>query len=185
MPWAIDISSDGSIPEDNPIMNSPIYSLGHRNPQGLAWNSKNILYASEHGPTAYDEINIIKPGANYGWPLVKGNETTSQVSVQQPLVHSQTSTWAPSGIAFINEGPWQGKLLVANLRGSQLLAISFNEEGTKVEQVDAWLQNEYGRLREVVQARDGAIYLTTSNRDGRGNPDVTDDKIMSFSSIMV
>lgn len=149
--------------------------MGHRNPQGLAWNSRNILYTSEHGQIAHDEINIIQPGANYGWPLVQGDEETSEVKVQKPLIHSGEVTWAPSGIAFVNQGPWQGKLLVATLRGEQLLAISLDEKGTGVKKVESWLRNEYGRLREIIQAKDGSIYITTSNRDGRGNPDISDD----------
>lgn len=169
---------DGSIPKDNPIINSPIYSLGHRNPQGLTWNSKNVLYESEHGQLAHDEINIIQPGANYGWPLVQGNEESTEVTIQKPLIHSGEDTWAPSGIAFINQGPWQGKLLVANLRGQQLLSIFLNETGTVVTNIESWFKNEYGRLREVVFSKDGSIYLTTNNRDGRGNPDITDDKII-------
>jgi len=172
------IELDGSIPEDNPNVNSPVYSLGHRNPQGLAWNSRNILYASEHGQTAHDEINIIQPGANYGWPLVQGNEDSKEVIVQKPLIHSEEETWAPSGIAFVDQGPWQGKLLVATLRGEQLLTISLNGKGTKVNSVDSWLKNRYGRLREIIQGKDGAIYLTTSNRDGRGNPNIGDDRII-------
>lgn len=122
------IELDGKIPKDNPFINSPIYSLGHRNPQGLAWNSKNILYASEHGQSAHDEINIIQPGANYG--------------------------------------------------GQQLLSISLNGKGTSVKDVEPWLKDEYGRLREVIQSKDGSIYLATSNRDANGNPDITDDKII-------
>lgn len=169
---------DGSIPKDNPIINSPIYSLGHRNPQGLTWNSKNVLYESEHGQLAHDEINIIQPGANYGWPLVQGNEESTEVTIQKPLIHSGEDTWAPSGIAFINQGPWQGKLLVANLRGQQLLSIFLNETGTVVTNIESWFKNEYGRFREVVFSKDGSIYLTTNNRDGRGNPDITDDKII-------
>ena len=94
------------------------------------------------------------------------------------MIHSGEETWAPSGIAFVNQGPWQGKLLVANLRGQQLLAISLNGNGTVVKNVESWLKNEYGRLREVIQGKDGSIYLTTSNRDGRGNPDIADDKII-------
>ena len=172
------IELDGRIPKDNPIINSPVYSLGHRNPQGLAWNSKNVLYESEHGQSAHDEINIIKPGANYGWPLVQGNEDSTEVMIQKPLIHSGEDTWAPSGIAFANQGPWQGKLLVATLRGQQLLAITLNGNGTVVKNVESWLKNEYGRLREVIQGKDGSIYLTTSNRDGRGNPDIADDKII-------
>lgn len=174
------IELDGSIPIDNPIMNSPVYSLGHRNPQGLAWNSKNVLYASEHGPIGHDEINIIQPEANYGWPLVQGDEESQEVVIQKPLIHSGEDTWAPSGIAFVTQGPWQGKLLAAALRGQQLLVISLNKEGTVVENVESALKNEYGRLREVIQAKDGSLYLTTSNRDGRGNPDMSDDRILRF-----
>lgn len=177
------IELDGSIPEDNPNVNSPVYSFGHRNPQGLAWNSRNILYASEHGQTAHDEINIIQPGANYGWPLVQGNEDSKEVIVQKPLIHSEEETWAPSGIAFVEQGPWQGKLLVATLRGEQLITISLNGKGTKVTSVDSWLKNRYGRLREIIQGKDGSIYLTTSNRDGRGNPNIGDDRIIRIIPI--
>lgn len=172
------IELDGGIPKDNPIINSPVYSLGHRNPQGLAWNSKNILYESEHGQTGHDEINIIQPGANYGWPLVQGDEDSKEVVIQKPLIHSGEDTWAPSGIAFANQEPWKEKLLVATLRGQQLLVISLNGKGTRVKNIESWLQNEYGRLREVIQGKDGSIYIATSNRDGRGNPDITDDKII-------
>lgn len=173
------INTDGSIPGDNPFNNSPVYSYGHRNPQGLAWNLDNqLLYASEHGQTAHDELNIIWPGANYGWPLVQGDEEAEGIAVQKPLIHSDDNTWAPSGIAFIRSGPWRGKLLVTALRGSQLLLITLNENGTGVDQIASALWNEFGRLRDVVQAEDGSIYLATSNRDGRGNPDRTDDRII-------
>lgn len=169
---------DGRIPRDNPFPNSPVYSIGHRNPQGLAWNSKNVLYESEHGQSAHDEINIIEPGANYGWPLVQGDETSTETIIQKPLLHSGEDTWAPSGIAFANQGPWQGKLLVTNLRGQQLLSITLNENGTIANNVDFWLKNEYGRLRDVIEGKDGSIYILTSNRDGRGTPNIGDDKII-------
>jgi len=172
------IELDGGIPEDNPFINSPIYSFGHRDPQGLTWNSDNILYASEHGETGRDELNRIQPGANYGWPIVQGDKDSKEVTIQRPILQSGEETWAPSGIAFIDQGPWMGKLLIAALRGVQLLAISLKNDGTEVEKVESWLKEEYGRLREVVQARDGSIYLATSNRDGRGYPDRTDDKII-------
>ncbi|SHJ96411.1 Glucose/arabinose dehydrogenase, beta-propeller fold [Clostridium cavendishii DSM 21758] len=172
------IELDGSIPKDNPIINSPIYSLGHRNPQGLAWNFNNILYESEHGQSAHDEINIIKPGLNYGWPMIQGNEESTEIIAQKPLIQSGEETWAPSGIVFIKQGPWKEKLLVANLRGQQLLVMSLNRSGTVVRNVYEWLKNDYGRLREVIEGKDGSIYLSTSNRDGRGNPTVTDDKII-------
>ena len=97
------------------------------------------------------------------------------------MIHSGENTWAPSGIAFVNQGPWQDKLLVATLRGEQLLTLLLNEDGTVVENIESWFKNEYGRLREVVQGKDGSIYIATSNRDGRGNPDITDDKIIRLS----
>lgn len=175
------IELDGSIPKDNPIHNSPVYSLGHRDPQGLAWNSESILYESEHGQFAHDEINIIKPGANYGWPIVQGDEESTKIITQKPLVQSGEDTWAPSGITFVSNGLWQGKLLVANLRGQQLLAITLDNEGTKVTNIDSWLKNEYGRLREVIEGKNGEMYITTSNRDGRGTPVAADDRIIKLS----
>lgn len=175
------VELDGSIPKDNPIINSPIYSLGHRNPQGLAWNSNNILYEAEHGQKAHDEINIIKAGENYGWPIVQGDEVSNNILSQKPLLQSGEETWAPSGITFISRGPWENRLLVANLRGSQLLSVSLNEEGTMVTNVETIMKNEFGRLREVVEAKDGSIYITTNNRDGRGNPNINDDKIIKLT----
>jgi glucose/arabinose dehydrogenase len=103
------------------------------------------------------------------------------VVVQKPLIHSGEETWAPSGIAFVNQGPWRGRLLVAALRGQKLLVMSLNGNGTLVRNVESWLVNEYGRLREVIQAKDGSIYLTTSNRDGRGTLHTGDDKIIRLT----
>ena len=177
------IELDGSIPEDNPFADSPVYSLGLRNPQGFAWNRiNNMLYASDHGSYANDEINIILPGANYGWPLVQGDNESAEINVEKPLIISGEETWAPSGIAFIDQGPWQGDLLVSNLRGRQLLAIPLNKNGTEGKEIISWLKNEYGRLREVIQAKDGTIYLSTSNLDGRGGvPDPADDRIIKLT----
>jgi glucose/arabinose dehydrogenase len=169
---------DGSIPVDNPDPNSPIYSLGHRNPQGLTWNNEGTLFASEHGQIAYDEINIIFPGGNYGWPLVEGYEVSEQVDTIPPLLSSLETTWAPSGMTFVRGGPWDGKLLVANLRGEQVLAIDLDESQTQVENVERWFPNVYGRIRDVVQAPDGSIYIATNNTDGRGTPRSNDDKIL-------
>ena len=172
------IELNGDIPTDNPFPNSPVYSLGHRNPQGLAWNSMGMLYSSEHGQSAHDEINLIIPGGNYGWPLVQGYESSSGVSVEKPLIHSQEDTWAPSGITFSNKGPWKDRLLVSNLHGQQLLVMSLSNNGSEILNVESFLKNEYGRLRDVSQDKDGSIYIATSNRDGRGNPDEYDDKII-------
>lgn len=172
------IERDGTIPSDNPIPSSPVYSLGHRNPQGLAWNSENVMYASEHGSSAHDEINIIVPGGNYGWPLVQGNDISEEFMSHPPLIDSGDETWAPSGIAFLDQGPWQNRLLVATLLGQRLLSLSLNSTGKVITNVESYLSSDYGRLREVIQAKDGSIYLTTSNTDGRGTPNATDDKII-------
>ncbi|SCH01038.1 Quinoprotein glucose dehydrogenase B precursor [uncultured Clostridium sp.] len=176
------IELNGNIPIDNLFPNSPVYSLGHRNPQGLAWSSNNVLYSSEHGQSAHDEINLIIPGGNYGWPLVQGYEDSNVITIQKPSVHSQEETWAPSGIAFANKGDWKDKLLVANLRGQQLLVMSLNDNKTEVINIESFFKNNYGRLREVIQGNDGYIYISTSNRDGRGNPNEFDDKILRLVS---
>ncbi len=177
------IELDGSIPADNPFPGSPVYSLGLRNPQGITWNTNGILYASEHGATAHDEINIIIPGGNYGWPLAQGEEVAQGIDVELPLISSNGTTWAPSGIAYVSQGPWLNKILVANLVSEQLLAIALGPEGNNVQAVDAWLVKQYGRLREVVQAEDGSIFLTTSNRDGRGSYHQGDDKVIRLRPI--
>ena len=109
--------------------------MGHRNAQGLAWNPDNeYLYATEHGQRNYDEINRIVAGENYGWPEVEGDDDDNG-TYQAPLAHSGNDTWAPSGVAFITEGPWAGSLVAANLRGEQLLRVVLSEDGTKVERV--------------------------------------------------
>ncbi|WP_246240724.1 PQQ-dependent sugar dehydrogenase [Anaerocolumna sedimenticola] len=178
------IGTDGSIPPDNPFPGSPVYALGFRNPQGLAWNNNNVLYASEHGETGHDEINIIQPGGNYGWPIVTGDEEIQGYDFIKPVVQSGNGTWAPAGIAFATGGPRIGQLLVSTLRGSVLMAITFDESGTQAVNVERLLQGRYGRLREAYQARDGSIYLTTSNTDGRGLPNPGDDKILRLMPSM-
>jgi glucose/arabinose dehydrogenase len=184
------IELDGRIPIDNPFQDSPVYCLGLRNPQGIAWNINNLMYASDHGAAGHDEINLILPGGNYGWPLEEANmqvnmpsngtanETGNGNPIQKPLADSGADTWAPSGIAFINRGPWQGQLLAAALRGQELLSFTFNETGTEVLNTEIWLKDKFGRLRDVVEGKDGFIYLSTSNMDGRGNPFFGDDKII-------
>ncbi|WMC93072.1 PQQ-dependent sugar dehydrogenase [Kineothrix sp. MB12-C1] len=174
------IGTDGSIPPDNPFNGSPVYALGFRNPQGLAWNDRGILYASDHGETAHDEINIVQPGGNYGWPLVIGDEEMQGYDFIKPVIQSGNNTWAPAGIAFVASGPRTGQLLVSTLRGSALLAITFDELGTQVVNMERLLQGRYGRLREAYHARDDSIYLTTSNLDGRGIPSPGDDKILQL-----
>lgn len=184
------IHPDGSIPADNPFPNSPVYSLGHRNPQGLAWHPvTGQLYSSEHGQSAHDEINRIEPGANYGWPLIQGDETELKPEdtdkagpgpLTKPILHSSNVTWAPSGMTFISQGPWKNHLLTANLRGTQVLHVILTEDGKGVHSSDGLLRGELGRIRTVTEAPDGSIYILTNNRDGRGTPKDDDDKIVRF-----
>lgn len=179
---------DGTIPADNPFPGSPVYSWGHRNPQGLAWDPKTgKLYSSEHGQSAHDEINLIEAGANYGWPLIEGDATVPKpgtaapggVKLRPPLVHSGSDTWAPSGMTFVTKGPWAGSLLVANLRGEQLLKVKLKEgDPEKVEKVEKLYKGEWGRVRSVTEGPDGSLYVLTNNRDGRGNPTQGDDRII-------
>lgn len=170
------LNSDGSVPGDNPFPGSPVYSYGHRNPQGLAWQpGTGQLYATEHGPQAQDEVNLIRPGANYGWPEVRGREGAERGFVL-PVAESGTDTWAPAGAAFYT-GPhfpqWQGHLFFAGLRSATLWHLD-----PAASQPQPLLAGQYGRLRDVVQGPDGFLYLLTSNRDGRGAPGPGDDRLL-------
>jgi glucose/arabinose dehydrogenase len=156
---------DGSVPDDNLFNDSLVYSYGHRNPQGLAWDEGGELYSSEHGPTGYDEINRIEPGANYGWPDIQGDET--EEGMETPLFHSGTDTWAPSGTDFDADQ----RLYVTGLRGSQLIVFD-----VEAEQYEIWLEGE-GRLRDVLIEGDN-VYVVTNNTDGRGNPEADDDRLL-------
>ena len=178
------INSDGTIPDDNPWKDSPIYTIGHRNPQGIDWDESGNLVATEHGPSgergrAHDEINLIIPGANYGWPDVIGDETAD--GLQNPILHTGDDTWAPSGAEFYNGDKipqWSGKYFVATLRGGHLHMIDFDLENNKVISHEKLFQDEFGRLRDVQTGPDGYLYILTSNQDGRGTPSSNDDRIL-------
>lgn len=182
------LNSDGTVPSDNPFAGSYVYSYGHRNPQGLAWQpGTNRLYETEHGPSGAapdccrDEVNFIEPGKNYGWPEITGDQTrTGMVS---PIIHSgNNTTWAPSGATFVTQGPSAGSLLFTGLRGLSLYRLTLDKsDPRKVASFERLLQNEYGRLRDVYQAPDGAIYILTSNRDGRGQPTADDDRVLKLT----
>ncbi len=172
------LNPDGSIPGDNPFSNSPVWSLGHRNPEGLAWQpGTGRLYATEHGPSARDEVNLIEPGKNYGWPVITGDETRE--GMESPVVHSGNSTWAPASATFVTQGPWAGSFLYTGLRGQALFRLVFDSnDPRRVVSSEQLLQGQFGRLRDVVQGPDGQIYITTSNNDGRGSPAPDDDKVL-------
>ena len=183
------INPDGSIPDDNPFEDSPVFTLGHRNPQGIDWHPvDNYMASSEHGPSgepvnppfAHDEINVILPGRNYGWPAVVGDGADERF--ESPLLHSGSETWAPSGIAFYdsdNIPEWENMLLVATLRGSHLRVV---EIGNGAAESVAFFEGAFGRLRDVAVGNDGSLYLLTSNRDGRGIPAPNDDRILKVSA---
>jgi glucose/arabinose dehydrogenase len=168
------ISIDGTIPSDNPFPGSPVWTLGHRNPQGLAWDRNGRLFAAEHGPSGapvgHDELNLILPGKNYGWPAVYG--LAGDAGFEDPVLESGVQTWAPSGIAVLDD-----HLYMALLRGQRLLRVRLDPDGGVTDPTDL-LAGAFGRLREVVVGPDRFLYVTTSNRDGRGSPAGDDDRIL-------
>jgi glucose/arabinose dehydrogenase len=181
------LNADGSIPADNPFANSYVYSYGHRNPQGLAWQSKTQrLYSTEHGPSGFqgccrDELNYIEPGKNYGWPEIRGDETRE--GMVPPIINAGTSeTWAPAGATFVSRGPWAGSLLFTGLRGQTLYRVVLDpNDPRKVDKFERLLYRQFGRLRDIVEGPDGNLYLLTSNRDGRGSPKDDDDRVIRLS----
>ncbi|MHB1294832.1 MAG: PQQ-dependent sugar dehydrogenase [Anaerolineae bacterium] len=181
------LNSDGSVPDDNPFSGSPVYSYGHRNPQGLAWHPETgRLYATEHGPSGEmglccrDELNVIQAGGNYGWPLV--SDIANNPSFIDPILTSGLDgTWAPSGLAYYGGellAEWRGNLFFGSLRGEHLHRVVLGEDGTSVVADEEWFTSEYGRIRAVTVGPDGALYMTTSNRDGRALAASNDDRIL-------
>jgi glucose/arabinose dehydrogenase len=183
---------DGSIPVDNPIPGSPVWSWGHRNPQGLVMAPSGILYSSEHGPSSDDEVNIIVPGGNYGWPTVRGfcDETTelafcADSSVVEPIA-AWTPTLAISGAdyyAHTNIPSWSNALLVTSLKASRLVALKLSEDGRSATEETQHFTNWFGRLRDLCISPSGDIYLAVSNRDGRGTVHPGDDRIVKISAV--
>ncbi|MCD5142387.1 PQQ-dependent sugar dehydrogenase [Mammaliicoccus sciuri] len=162
------INLDGSKPKDNPISNSYVYSYGHRNPQGIVWTPDGQMYASEHGNQANDEINEIKEGQNYGWPVIEGNEEND--NMETPIFTSGSDdTWAPSGIAFKD-----GIIYSAALRGEGIMKFDVEKDGMKK------VATKYGRIRDVYIVNDD-LYFVSNNTDGRGNPSQNDDKMYKVS----
>ncbi len=182
------LNPDGSIPTDNPFPNSPVWSYGHRNPQGLAWHPvTGALFSTEHGPSGlppnccHDEVNVIEPGQNYGWPSVFG--IRGDPRFVDPILESGLDTWAPSGAAFYSGDrlpeSWRGRFFFAALRGQHLGRVTVHSSDLRsVERFEKLFVGEFGRLRDVVQGPDGFLYVTTSNRDGRGIPRSGDDRLL-------
>jgi glucose/arabinose dehydrogenase len=165
------VNDDGSIPPENPFPGSPVYSYGHRNPQGLAWDARCRLWATEHGSSATDELNLIEAGRNYGWPIIRGDEEVS--GLESPVAHSDRDTWAPSGMAS-----YDGSLFFTGLRGQSLYQATIKNGDVTLSR---HLRGRFGRLRDVVIGPDNLLYILTNNRDGRGIPTAEDDQIIRIN----
>ena len=166
------INDDGSIPDDNPFSNSPVYSLGHRNPQGMTWDNNGNLYVAEFGPEKNDEINIILPGKNYGWPEQEcsGNESfENAVLCYDPSIE-------PGGILFYtgDKFDFEFPFIMASMRASNVYQVDFDEGLSSQKSILSGI----GRVRDVVQGPDGFLYVITSNTDGKGFPAANDDKLL-------
>ncbi|MFY1694859.1 MULTISPECIES: PQQ-dependent sugar dehydrogenase [unclassified Solwaraspora] len=163
---------DGTVPADNPTPGSLVYSLGHRHVQGLAWDAQGRLYATEFGQNTWDEVNLIVAGGNYGWPTVEGRANDPRF--RDPLLVWTPAEASPSGAAIAGN-----RLYVAALRGNRLWNVPLDAAGG-VGTPTPELVGAYGRLRTVEYGPDGWLWVTTSNRDGRGTPAATDDRILRF-----
>lgn len=161
------LTPEGEVPGDNPIDGNPMYSFGHRNVQGLAWDDGGQLYASEFGQNTYDEANRIVAGENYGWPEVEGDG--GEPEYVDPISTWATSEASPSGATFLTDGAipqWEGDFFMAGLRGERLWRMEI-EDG-EVTDREALLEGEYGRMRHVTQAPDGSLWVLTSNGQDDG-----------------
>jgi glucose/arabinose dehydrogenase len=177
------IEPDGSIPPDNPFPDNPVYSYGHRNVEGLAWDARGRLYASEFGENTWDEVNRIQAGKNYGWPEVEGRGGEDQGYVD-PITVWSTSEASPSGAEIMVEGAipqWEGDLFVTALRGERIWHLELNERGEVVDR-EKLLDGEIGRVRDVTQAPDGSLWVSNSNHDSYGTPvSEQDDRILRLA----
>jgi glucose/arabinose dehydrogenase len=181
------IADDGTAPRDNPFAGRAgarpeIWSWGHRHGQGIDWQpGTGTLFESEHGPSGFDgpgggdEINAIERGVNYGWPIV--HHRASREGLRSPLLEF-TPAIAPASASFVPAGdsPLSGNLLVGCLRGEAILRVVL--DGARVVRHERLVHEEYGRIRDVAAGPDGAVYFSTSNRDGRGRPADEDDRVM-------
>lgn len=173
------LTRDGSTPGTN-LFGSPIYSYGHRNPQGLDWHpATGDLWASEHGNIGNDEVNVINAGANYGWPRIEADRTMP--GMVTPVRHYSPAI-APSGASFYRGQRFTrfaNNLFIATLRGTHLLRLTIDAASPRrIAAEERLLDGTFGRLRDVVTGPDGLLYIATNNRDGRGSPSATDDRIV-------
>jgi glucose/arabinose dehydrogenase len=177
------IEPDGSVPPDNPFPGNPVYSYGHRNVEGLTWDADGQLYASEFGQDTWDEVNRIEAGENYGWPEVEGKGGEDEGYVD-PITVWPTSEASPSGAEIMVHGAipqWEGDLFVTALRGERLWHLELDDRG-EITGRQKLLDGEVGRVRDVAQAPDGSLWVSTSNRDSYGSPvSEQDDRIFRLA----
>lgn len=188
------LNDDGSVPPDNPFAKEPgarpeIWSYGHRNAQGLAWQpGTGLMFQTEHGPSSFegkgsggDEVNIVEAGQNLGWPVIHHNE--KREGMISPLLEYSPAC-APASAMFYN-GPhfpaWRGNFFFGCLRGARIIRVVL--DGRRVVKQENILAGVYGRIREMAEGPDGYAYFSTSNRDGRGRPAADDDRIIRLVPI--
>jgi glucose/arabinose dehydrogenase len=162
------MTPEGEVPDDNPFDGSLVWSLGHRNPQGIAWTESGAMYAAEFGQDTWDELNRIEPGANYGWPEVEG--IGGREGFVDPLVQWTTDEASPSGVAAMGS-----TIFVAGLGGERIWVVQGADDGAPTTESFG----DYGRIRDVVAAPDGGLWFLTNNTDGRGDPREGDDRLFS------
>lgn len=188
------MTPEGVVPADNPIPGSFVYTLGHRNSQGFDWHPTDptILLATEHGPSfpidgagGQDEINRIVAGANYGWPLVRGDQTSA--GFKPPIYQTGEKTIAPGGGSFstgVRYPAWENAFVFAGLADTSLWILHLDpDDPDQVASIEGGMTGAFGRLRAVIEGPDGYLYVSTSNRDTRGTPREGDDKILRLIPI--
>lgn len=161
------LTPEGDVPDDNPFAGSPVYSYGHRNPQGIAWDADGRMYASEFGQDTWDELNVIEAGGNYGWPDVEG--IADDAGYIDPVQQWRPDVASPSGIAVTGSD-----IVIANLRGERLRTVPLDDLTSSTEQ----FVGEFGRIRDIVIGAGGTFWFLTNNTDGRGGPRDGDDRIL-------
>jgi glucose/arabinose dehydrogenase len=181
------LNDDGTVPQDNPFVGQQnarpeIWSLGHRNAQGMDWQpGSNLMFQTEHGPSGFDgpgggdEVNIVEKGKNYGWPTIHHTQTAA--GLESPLLE-YTPACAPASGAFYRGSvfpQFKGNFFFGCLRGERLIRVTL--DGRRVVNQEDLIKN-YGRIRDVAEGPDGYLYFSTSNRDGRGKPAEDDDRIL-------
>lgn len=171
----------GDVPPTNPFNGSYIYTWGHRNAQGLDFRPSNgVPFVSEHGPDTHDEVNRLQAGANYGWPKAQGEETGGGRFEPSVWTTGERGTVAPAGAAFIDapDSPLHGAFVFVTLKEEQLHVLDLSDDGREVDRETTVLDGDFGRLRAATWGPDEALYISTSNRDGRGVAAGVDDRVI-------